>query len=73
MNEDKRKIVSSLVPILQLTRQCWDLADLDYSGPLPNGDEIVTAFFLSGGRKCINVSGDSGIAMISDIAKGLMR
>ena len=53
-------------------RQCWDLTDLEYSGHLANGDELVTAFFLSGGRKCINVSGDSGIALIIDIAKGLL-
>ena len=72
MEEDKRQIVNMLLPVLQQTRQCWDLADLDYSGHLANGDENVTAFFLSGGRKCINVTGDSGIALISDIAKGLM-
>lgn len=72
MSEDKRQIISLLTPVLQATRQCWDLADLEYSGPLPNGDENVTAFFLSGGRKVINISGDSGIALISDIARGLM-
>ena len=72
MEEDKRQIINALTPVLQQTRQCWDLTDLEYSGHLANGDELVTAFFLSGGRKCINVSGDSGIALIIDIAKGLL-
>ena len=72
MEEDKRQIVNALIPVLQMTRQCFDLVDLEYSGHLANGDENVTAFFMSGGRQTISVTADSGIAMIIDIAKGML-
>lgn len=66
MKEDKRAICEVLLPVLQMTRQLDDLTGLEYSGVLPDGSEHVTALFRAG-RKVINVSGESGIAMISDI------
>ncbi len=54
--------------MLQMTRQLNDLTGLEYSGILPTGEEYVTAFFGTS-RKVVNVSGDSGISMIYDIAR----
>jgi len=71
MGEDKRAICEKLCEVLQMTRQCNDLISLDWSGYQTNCEEYVTASFIGGGRKIINVSMDSGIAMISDIVKML--
>lgn len=70
MKEDKRAICEALLPVLQMTRQLNDLTGLEYSSASPEGVEYVTALFREG-RKVINVSGDSGIAMISDIISRL--
>lgn len=52
---------------LKLTRQLYDLIDLDYI----KEKEIVVAHFEGGGKKEINVAMDSGIAMIKDIIRGI--
>ena len=69
--EDKREICEKLLQVLQTTRHLDDLVDLEYSGILTCGDEYVTALFRNGSRKTINVSGDSGYALIEDVMKGL--
>ena len=68
--EDKQKICDKLLETLQLTRQYEDLQSLIY---LPGGQdgETVTALFASGGTWEINVSMDSGAAMVRDILKAL--
>lgn len=68
--EDKKKICDLFMLTLQATRQYSDIEALNYE-VTPNGEEVVTAIFEQGGRKTANVSGDSGIAMIKDIIKGL--
>lgn len=64
--EDKREIIKALLPVLQMTRQLNDLTDLQYEA-YENGLEFVVAFF-GRSKKYVNISGDSGIAMIYEIA-----
>lgn len=68
--EDKKKICDLFLITLQATRRYSDLEALNYE-KTPNGEEVVTAIFEKGGRKTVNVSMDSGIAMIKDIINGL--
>ena len=64
--EDKKTICELLCLALQATRNQDDLVSLDYVLE-DNGDEIVQVKWKSGGRKQINVTLDSGTAMIRDI------
>ena len=68
--EDKKVICNLLLQTLQATRQNNDLLELRYESPAPDY-EIVTAVYASGSSRKINVSLDSGIAMIRDITKAL--
>ncbi len=65
--EDKQKICDRLLETLKLTRQLYNLIDLDYI----EEKEIVVAHFEGGGKKEINVAMDSGIAMIRDIIRAI--
>lgn len=60
-------ICDRLLETLKLTRQLYDLIDLDYI----EGKELVVAHFEGGGKKEINVAMDSGIAMIRDIIRAI--
>lgn len=64
--EDKETICKLLCKVLQKTRGAADLVSLTYDSE----SEIVTAAF-EGGTKKINVSMDSGTAMIRDIVNHL--
>jgi len=68
--ENKQMICDKLLETLQLTRQYEDLQSLIY---LRGGQdrETVTALFAQGSTQEINVSMDSGAAMIRDILKAL--
>ena len=70
--EDKEKICKHLFEALQLTREFSNLLMLKYTR---TGDfsEVVTAKFTDNATKTINVSMDSGFAMMMDIMKGLGR
>ena len=67
MNENKSEIIRALLPVLQLTRNLEDLTDLDVSGI-----EVVIATFRNGHRKVVDVTMDSGTAMIKDVSKGIV-
>ena len=69
--EDKQKICDKLLEALQLTRQYEDLQSLIH---LRKGvdQETVTALFAQGNAKEINVSMDSGSAMMRDILRALV-
>ena len=67
--EDKKNICRLLLAALQQTRQCHDLVDLQYIDQ--GGNEYVNAVFSCGSGIRINVTADSGIAMIRDIAKSM--
>jgi len=66
--EDKQRICDLLLPVLQATRDLYDLQKLEYSR-INEYDEIVTATFAKGYQKRANVSMDSGVAMIRDICR----
>lgn len=63
MEENKQDICDALLVALKKTRYMKELESLTYD----DGNEIVTAKFSNGGKKEINVSMDSGQAMIRDI------
>jgi len=65
--EDKQRICDKLLLALQLTRHLCGLEDLRYE------DDMVIATYRDGYTKLISVECDSGIAMINDILKRLMR
>lgn len=67
-NEDKQEICKALVPVLRMTRNLYDLVDLDYDPDL----ELVTATFDTGNTKVANVACDSGTAMIRDIIRQIV-
>ncbi len=73
MNEDKQAICDALLYTLQLTREHHDLVELVYQKRVNDQyyDELVTAVWGGDARaqKTINVTADSGIAMIRDILR----
>lgn len=66
MNEDKQVICDRLLLTLQATRNHEDLEGIQYE-MRENGDEVVALWWRGGGSREINVSADSGSAMIRDI------
>lgn len=64
--EDKQKILDALLPALQLTRGAKDLKSLTYQ-PRSADVQYVKAEYQNGAVRMINVSIDSGIAMIRDV------
>lgn len=68
--ENKQEICNHLLQALKNTRQCRDLESLEY-GPYGLNNEIVVARFTNGGKRSINVTMDSGIAMIEDILRAV--
>lgn len=72
MKEDKRKICSLLLPVVQATRAGWDVIDLEYTNNEFMDDEYVRIRYASGYTKKVNVTLDSGAAMILDVIKGLL-
>ena len=67
MEEDKRAICQALLVTLWNTRQGRDLPDLEYYDNEFTDDAHVDATFADGRRIRIDVTGDSGIAVIKDI------
>lgn len=67
--EDKQKILDLLLPTLQATRENADLKELTYKAQ--NNNEIVVCKFKSGLELFVNVTIDSGMAMIRDVLRGL--
>lgn len=70
MKENKDLICKMLCEVLRKTSNQQDLKALKYE-ILDNNEEIVTAEWESGGKRQINVSMDSGTAMIRDIMKNI--
>ena len=63
MEENKQKICDLLLPVLQATRNLYDLVSLVYD----EKSETVKATFVTGYTKIANVAADSGTSMIRDI------
>lgn len=68
MRENKQMICDLLLRALQETRNLHDLVELLYDP----GKEVVIARFNNGCTKRVNVSCDSGTAMIMDIVKWIV-
>ena len=67
--EDKQKILDLLLPTLQATRENADLKELTYKAQ--NDNEFVVCKFKSGFELFVNVTMDSGLAMIRDVIRHL--
>lgn len=66
--ENKQLICDLLLKALQATRKFSDLKSLTYRNISPD-EEIVEAGFSNGRVRVVNVSMDSGIALIEDIIR----
>ena len=67
MTENKSDIVMCLKILLKATRAGSDIEDLI----LNETKDSITILFCHGGRREVNISGDSGIAIIKDVIKKL--
>lgn len=67
--ENKQKICTLLLATLQATHNQEDLTDIRYDKT--GSDELVTLTWKNGYQKRVNVSMDSGTAMIRDIMKSI--
>lgn len=65
MYENKQAICNELVEVLRMTRCFSDLQRLDYHKENDRDEHVIAVF--ENYTKSINVSMDSGIAMIRDI------
>lgn len=68
--EDKQKICELLRSTLQATRDQSDLAWIRYNEIGPDQQQVVLEYD-GGGHRSVNVSLDSGIAMIRDILRAI--
>lgn len=64
MNENKREIVQKLKELLQVTRAGSSIKDLI----LDEQEKCVTIVYECGSKQ-VDVTGDSGIALIQDVIK----
>ncbi len=69
IHEDKPYICSFLLLVLHQTRNGQDIVGLDYEKQ--ENEERVIIRYSSGGKKKVNVSMDSGTAMIRDIMNAI--
>jgi hypothetical protein len=68
--ENKQLILDSLCSALQLTRDQADLEALEYKEIDPDEQRVI-ATYDGGESREINVSLDSGIAMIRDVLRAM--
>ena len=71
MNEDKKLITQKLFEVLKITRCGYNIADMEYI--TEDGDEYVIVKFDNGYMKYINVTADSGKAMIKDVVEWIEK
>lgn len=69
MSENKSAFVKALGAALAYSRA--GVIDLDYDKD-PDGFEAVTVLFADGGERTVNVTGDSCLAIMSDIYKAVV-
>ena len=68
--EDKQEICNLLCAALKATRDQHDLTEIIYQRRA-NDRETATLFYENGSKRIVNVSMDSGIAMMRDILRGV--
>lgn len=71
MEENKRAICADLLSLLQKTRAGRDIVDLEYHDNEFTDNAHVTIIWADRSTKIIDVTCDSGIAMIRDIIRHL--
>lgn len=71
--EDKNEILYYLLPALQATRYGSVIVSLEYTSLPGIYDEVVSIKWENGYVQLVNITADSGVAMIKDIIEGLMR
>ena len=69
--EDKAKICAQLLKLLRMTRDQEALVELEYRKYDDTYDEVVHVMYRSGRTQDINVTADSGIALIRDVMRDL--
>lgn len=67
--ENKERITHQLMLCLLATRAGEDISDMSYFKG--SGDEWVNITFMDGSWLPVNVTADSGIALIKDVIKAL--
>ena len=70
MDENKAMICKEFTSVLQSTRNGQNVVDLVYE-EMPSGDEVVSIVYKNGYVRRVDVTCDSGTAMLSDIIRGL--
>lgn len=70
MKEDKQKILDLLLPALQETRALDDLMSLVYVKTEQDEERVIAIF--PAGDKIVNITMDSGVAMIQDVLRGII-
>ena len=68
--EDKQEIINWLFQTLKQTVAGVGLESIKYE-QLNNGDEIAVLMYDNGYRKSVNISCDSGIALMRDILRNI--
>ena len=68
--ENKQEICNLLCVALRATRDQHDLIEIVYQRRA-NDRETATLFYENGSKRSVNVSMDSGIAMMRDILRGV--
>jgi hypothetical protein len=69
MEENKEEIVQKLFEVLRITRAGSNLTSMEYKEE--GYDEYVVLTFDNGYSRMVNVSADSGKAMINDVLRYL--
>lgn len=70
MNFGKQKFVEDIGAAFALHDEQFDIDYMEYDCDR-DGFEAVTIYFEGGGRKTINVTGDSCVGILKDIARAL--
>ena len=68
--EDKQNIINYLFQTLKQTVAGVDLVSIRYE-QLTNGDEIAVLMYDNGYRKSLNITCDSGLALMRDILRAI--
>lgn len=69
--ENKEVITQALFQALKTTVEGVNMAEMKYQ-QLGNGDELVTIIYDNGYRKTVNVSCDSGVALMKDVLREIV-
>lgn len=70
--EDKQFIIAALYQALQYTRAGLDIEQIRYE-QLNNGTELAIIIYYGGTHKPVDITADSGIAVMSDILRAIGR